>query len=153
MNKSNFGIEELKTIINFSGEYKTDNFINECLCGNIQQYKKILSEIYVNTVNQIFFLRILSNKIQRLFVMKQSEKNYNNLDSLLSATKPPSFWKEKPMVKKQLIIWNLTDLKIAIQEINDTEILCKKNPKISKIIFFNFFSKLCKKANSYSLSH
>jgi len=153
MNKSNFGIEELKTIINFSGEYKTDNFINECLCGNIQQYKKILSEIYVNTVNQIFFLRILSNKIQRLFVMKQSEKNYNNLDSLLSATKPPIFWKEKPMVKKQLIIWNLTDLKIAIQEINDTEILCKKNPKISKIIFFNFFSKLCKKANSYSLSH
>jgi len=44
----------------------------------------------------------------------------------------------------------LTDLKTTIYEINDTEVLCKKNPQISKIIFFNFFTKLCKKANNYS---
>ena len=62
--------------------------------------------------------------------MKTLEINYNSLDSLLNASKPPIFWKEKPMVKKQLAIWNLNDLKKIIPEINDTEILCKKNPQI-----------------------
>ena len=56
----------------------------------------------------------------------------------------------KSMVKKQLAIWSCNDLKKIINEINDTEILCKKKPQISKIIFFSFFTKLCMKANSYS---
>ena len=83
-------------------------------------------------------------------MLKEFEIDYNNLDSLISASKPPIFWKEKPMVKKQLTIWSLNDLKTAIHEINDTEVLCKKNPQISKIIFFNFFTTLCKKANNFS---
>ena len=92
----------------------------------------------------------MSKKIQRLLNIKEVETNYNNIDSLLNASRPPIFWKEKPMVKKQLTIWSLNDLKTTIYEINDIELLCKKNPQISKIIFFNFFTKLCKKANNYS---
>ena len=45
---------------------------------------------------------------------------------------------------------NLQDLEKLIVDINNTELLCKKNPQLSKVIFFNFFSKICKKANSYS---
>ena len=82
--------------------------------------------------------------------MKESESKYDSLESVVNSSKPPIFWKEKPMVKKQLTIWSLTDLKTIIYEINDAEVLCKKNPQISKIIFFNFFTKLCKKANNYS---
>ena len=150
LNKKNLEIDEIKSIINFSGEYKSDRFINECLCGNIPQYKKILSELYKNTVNQVFFLRVLSNKIQRLLNMKKLENDHNSLDGLINLSNPPIFWKEKSMVKKQLTIWSLHDLKTTIHEISDIEILCKKNHQISKIIFFNFFTKLCKKANNYS---
>ena len=150
LNKKKIETDEIKSIINFSGEYKSDSLINECLCGNILQYKKIMSELYINVINQIFLLRILNNKIQRLLNMKELEANYDSLDSLLNASKPPIFWKEKPMVKKQLTIWSLNDLKKTIHEINDTEVLCKKNPQISKTIFFNFFTTLCKKANNFS---
>jgi len=149
LNKKNLEIDEIKSIINFSGEYKSDSLINECLCGNIAQYKKILSELYLNTVNQISLLRILSNKIQRLLYMKEMERNYNDLDGLLNASKPPIFWKEKPMVKKQLTIWTLGNLKNTIYEINDIELLCKKNPQISNMVFFDFFTRICKKANNY----
>ena len=151
INKKNLSIDELRLLINFTGDYKSDDLINECLCGNITEYKKILSELYTNTINQIFLLRILSNKIQRLFNMKKVENDYNNLDNLLDATKPPIFWKEKPMVKKQLRVWNLNELNKVINEINNTELLCKKNPQISQAVFFNFFTKICKKANNYSL--
>ena len=137
-------------MINFSGDYKSDILVNECLCGNISEYKKIISELYISTINQILLLRILGNKIHRLLKIKEQENISNNLDNIINNSKPKIFWKEKPLVKKQLLIWNLDDLKKIINDINDTEILCKKNPKISNSIFFNFFSEICKKANSYS---
>ena len=74
-NKKNLETNEIKNIINFSGEYKSDNFINECLGGNILKFKKIISEFYLSTVNQILLLRILSNKMQRLVKMKEQENN------------------------------------------------------------------------------
>ena len=150
LNKKNLEIDEIRSIINFSGEYQSDSFVNECLCGNILQYKKILSELYSNVVNHIFLLKILANKTQRLLKMKEMEDDYSNLESLLSSSKPPIFWKEKPMVKKQLTIWSLNALKSTIREINEIELLCKKNPQISKIIFLNFFTQICIRAKNYS---
>ena len=150
LNKKKLELTDIISLINFSGDYKSDIFINECLCGNIKQYKKIISELYVNTVNQILLLRILSNKIQRLIKIKAKENKSNSVDNLINAIKPTVFWKEKPLLKKQLSIWSLNNLKKIIDEINNIELLCKKNPQISKVIFFNFFSKICKKANNFS---
>jgi len=143
-------LSKLKSIINFSGEYKSDSLINECLNGNILQYKNILSELYSYTVNYVFMLRILSNKVQRLLSIKETKNKSENFDSLINAFKPPIFWQDKPNVKKQLTIWNINDLINIKNEINITELLCKKNPQISKMIFFKFFNKICKKANSFS---
>ena len=150
LNKKKLELNDIKSLINFSGDYKSDIFVNECLCGNVNQYKKIISELYGNTVNQILLLRILSNKIQRLLKIKTEEDNSKNIDNLINEVRPPIFWQEKPMIKKQLSVWSLVDLKKIIGEINDTELLCKKNPQISKVIFFNFFSEICKKANNFS---
>jgi len=150
LNKKTVELNEIKSLINFSGDYKSDLLVNECLCGNIFQYKKILSELYVNTINQILLLRILSNKIHRLVKIKEQENGSNNLDNLINASKPAIFWKEKPLVKKQLSVWNLKDLKKMIVDINNTELLCKKNPQISNGIFFSFFSKICVQASNFS---
>ena len=137
-NKEKIEVDEIKTLINFSGDYKSDIFVNECLCGNITQYKKIISEFYINTINQILLLRILSNKIHRLLnIKKETDKSYN-LDAQLNACKPPIFWKEKPIVKKQLALWKLKDLKEIIADINKTEILCKKKSSHICKYFFKF---------------
>ena len=150
LNKKNLDVEEIKSIVNFSGEYKSDMLINECLSGNIIQYKKIISELYINTVNHVFLLRILYNKIQKLLDIKKSVDNNKDIDNLINSSKPPIFWKDKPIVKKQLSIWKLSDLRKIVNEINNIELLCKKNPLLAKAIFFNFFNKLCKKASKYS---
>ncbi len=150
LGREKIDIEEIKSLINFSGDYKSDILVNECLCGNTLQYKKIISELYVGSINYVLFFRILSGKVHRLLKIKEQNSETNNIDILLNSSKPPIFWKEKPMVKKQLLIWKLNDLYKIISEINDTELLCKKNPEISNNIFFNFFSQICKKASSYS---
>ena len=120
------------------------------MSGNILQYKKIISELYSNTVNQILLFRILSNKVQRLLKIKSQKNESNSLDELINTTKPPIFWKEKTIVKKQLTRWSLSELKKIIININNMELMCKKNPQISKIIIFNFFLKICNKTNNYS---
>ena len=153
LNKKRIEFDEIKSLINFSGDHKSDILVNECLCGNILQYKKVVSEIYISTINQVYLLRILSNKIQRLLKIKEKENKLNNLDKLINSSTPTIFWKEKPLVKKQLSIWNRNDLNKLINEINNTELLCKKNPEISKVIFFNFFTKICSKAKNSSLSY
>jgi DNA polymerase III subunit delta len=150
LNKKNLKIEEIKSIINFAGEYKSDSLVNECLNGNIIQYKKIVSELYVNTVNYVFLLRILYNKIQKLLNIKESEINTKDVDVIINSFKPPIFWKDKPIIKKQLSIWKMKDLKKIINNINEIELSCKKNPLLSKVIFFNFFNKLCKQASKHS---
>ena len=79
LNKKKLELNDIKSLINFSGDYKSDIFVNECLCGNINQYKKIKSELYDNAINQILLLRILSNKIQRLLKIKTEEDKLKNL--------------------------------------------------------------------------
>ena len=150
LNKKNLSVEEIKSIANFSGEYKSDSLINECLNGDINQYKKIVPELYVNTVNYVFLLRILYNKIQKLLSIKKLENSTKDIDVLISSFKPAIFWKEKPIIKKQLSIWNQEDLKEITNKINEIELSCKKNPLLSKVIFFNFFNKLCKQASKHS---
>ena len=150
LNKKKLELNDIKSLVNFSGDHKSDILINECLCGNIYQYKKIISELYTGSTNQILLLRVLSNKIQRLLKIKEQKNKSNNIDDLINSSKPTIFWKERPLVKKQLLIWDINDLKKLIEKINNTELLCKKNPQISKSIFFGFFSEICKKANNFS---
>ena len=151
LNKKSIEIHEIKSLINFSGDYKSEILINECLSGNTSRYKKIVSELYDTAINQIMLLRLLSNKIQRLLKIKEQESKANSIDTLINTIKPSIFWKEKPIVKKQLLIWNLDELKELIDDANNTELLCKKNPQISKNIFFNFASDICKRASNSSL--
>jgi len=80
LNKKKLELNDIKSLINFSGDYKSDILINECLCGNIKQYKKIISELYFNTINQILLLRILSNKIHRLIKIKTDKSKLSNVN-------------------------------------------------------------------------
>ena len=72
---------------------------------------------------------MLSNKVQRLLKIKEQKNDTNDIDNLINLSRPAIFWKEKPLVKKQLSIWSLNDLKKIVDDINYAELLCKKNPK------------------------
>ena len=110
----------------------------------MNRYSRIFHHIDTKDVKKKHLENI---EVQRI---KEQENGSSNVENLINSSKPPIFWKEKPLVKKQLAIWSLDQLKEIIVEINNIELLCKKNPQISNSIFFNFFSSTCKKANSFS---
>ena len=143
----NIDHDVLKNLINLSGEIKNDSLVNTCLSGEISELKKVLFDIVIENQNQILLLRILSNKVRRLLLIKEQNKDNQTLENTINSVKPPIFWKEKPLVKKQLSIWKKNELVNTINEINDLEISCKKNPQISPVILFNFLTKICKKVS------
>ena len=149
-NKERIEYDEVKNLISSANEIKSDNLINTCLCGNLEEFKKYFSELYINSSNQILILKILSNKIQRLIKIKEKNENAQNLDFLINNLRPSIFWKEKPLLKIQLGLWNLKNLKNKILELNKIEFLCKKNPKSSSIILSNFLIDTCRSISSYS---
>ena len=62
----------------------------------------------------------------------------NNPDTVISTFKPPIFWKDKDLIKQQLRIWSLPQIKLFIKKINDIETLIKKNSQISSKIVNDF---------------
>ena len=139
--------DQIKYLVNSSTEIKNESLVNICLSGEILELKKILQELSIESINQILLLKILGNKIRRLLTIKNQNDTNQNLDSLINSVKPPIFWKEKSIVRKQLTVWKINDLKKMIYQINNIEISCKKNPRSSAPILFNFLTGLCKKAS------
>ncbi len=99
-------------------------------------------------INYILILRILARKVDKLISLSKLKKELS-VDEIIKSAKPPIFWKDVPIIKKQLQDWKTDDLKKVMFEINNTEIECKKSYENSVIIFLNFLSNI-NKTNNYS---
>ena len=64
--------------------------------------------------------------------------NKKILIKLLLSLKPPIFWKDKDVVKKQIKSWTLNQVKKLILEINEIELLIKTNAQNSIFILSDF---------------
>ena len=72
----------------------------------------------------------------------------NNIEQAISASKPPVFWKDKPLVTQQIRSWKKDHLKNLIYKTNEIELLIKKNSTIAKNILSDFIINNSRKANN-----
>ena len=93
----------------------------------------------------------LNKKIHRLIKIKILQQNDKNADTVINQIKPPIFWKEKEIVKKQAIIWSLNNLYKVMDKLNNIELSAKKNYEIGINITLDFLAYLCNEANNSSL--
>ena len=62
--------------------------------------------------------------------------------------KPPIFWKDKPIILKQLTKWSLEKLEKILIKIGETEVLIKKNSHLrSDVVIKDLIIKLTKRAS------
>ena len=71
-----------------------------------------------------------------------------NLDQIVSAYKPPIFWKDKEIIKRQLNTLSMADIKKFIKRVNELELLTKKNSNISNEITYNFILEAVDSSNN-----
>ncbi len=138
--KKNIDIEDILKLTNLSENYSVFELAENYLTKNKKQVSKILNENNFANDECILILRTILNRSKRLLKLKEIEKETGNIDLTISSFKPPIFWKEKDVVKKQLQSWSDDEVKKVIYKINDIEILVKKNSNNSLNFIYDFVS-------------
>ena len=119
--------ENLSKLINLNENYSVIELVNHCLAKNKKQIIKILNENNYANEDSILILRVFLNQSKKILgLLREYEKN-QNIDLTISSAKPPIFWKDKEITKKQIFGWKQENLKKLIYEINDIELLIKNN--------------------------
>ncbi len=130
--------ENVQKISNLAENYNVNQLANYYLSKNTKNVAKILNENNYSDEDCLLIIKTILNKSKKLLDILQRYKEEKNLDSVISATKPAIFWKDKENVKIQVNNWLLKDLKNKIYELNDIEFLVKSNTRNSLNIVSDF---------------
>jgi DNA polymerase III subunit delta len=137
-NKKKISVNEISKITNLSENYNVSELVDSCLAKNNRRTVKILNENNYSGDDCILIIRTLLNKAKRLKKIHSEIKIKNNLDQAIASFKPPIFWKDKEIVKQQLMNLSHKKTEELIFEINDIELLIKKNSTNAVNIMSNF---------------
>jgi len=138
--KKNIDIEDVLKLTNLSENYSVFELAENYLAKNKKQVSKILNENNFANDECVLILRTILNRSKRLLKLKENQNQTENIDLTISSFKPPIFWKEKDIVKKQIQSWSDDEVKNMIYKINDLEILIKKNSNNSLNFVYDFVS-------------
>ncbi len=147
-NKKKIDYEEICKLTNLSENHKISDLTDHALANNKLKTLNIINENILTSEDYILILKNFLYKIKRLKKLKKNLEGNKNLESVISSYKPPIFWKEKDIIKKQLRIISLEKLNALSVKVNDLEKLIKENSKISGLLLYNFILELFSIANN-----
>ena len=128
LNPKNLSIEfnDILKLTSTAEEYAVSELTDNCLLKNKKKTTYILNENNPSNEDNILILKSFLYKLKRLKKLKkQLEKNINQ-DQVISSYRPSIFWKDKEIIKKQLNVWSLQDIKEFIKKVNNLELEIKK---------------------------
>ena len=125
--KGKVSFDEVYKITNLAENYSVNELIDNCLAKNKKRISAILNQNNFSDEDCILILRTMLNKSKRILKIKKEINDVSNIDSIISSFKPPIFWKDKEIVKTQIMNWNAIEIENLIYKINDIEFIVKKN--------------------------
>ena len=136
--KKNINLEEIHKLTNLAENFSINELVDTSLLKNSQKTSEIINESNYKSEDGILILRTFLQKTKRLLNLYEKQNEHVNFDTLINDHRPPIFWKDKPIVKRQLENWSKSKIKDLIVNINKTEIFLKKNNSISLMLISNF---------------
>ena len=127
LSKKNINIEDISRLSNLADNYSVFQLTDNYLAKNSKKVSNILNENNFSYEDCILIIRTLLNRSKRLLKLITLYEANGSVDMAISSFKPPIFWKEKEVVKKQINSWSIGEIKKIIYRISDLEILIKKN--------------------------
>ncbi len=127
VDKSKISLEEINTITNLAENYSIMELADNCLSKNIKKTAKILNENNFSHEDCVQITRTLLSRSKRVLKLKNECENGKNIDEAISEFKPPIFWKDKPIVRNQILAWKKKEAENLISKIVGIELLVKKN--------------------------
>ena len=142
VDKKTISLKEIYTLTNLSENYSASELADSSLSKNKKKTIEILNENNYATEDCFLILRIFLQKIKKIINLLEIKKNERDIDKIISQYKPPIFWKDKPIIKKQMSLWTDKKLYELITKINLLEVNIKMNNSISIILMQNFIYEL-----------
>ena len=146
-NKKKILIEDIFKLSNLAENYSYSELCDQCLMKNLKKTNNILNENNYDNQDCVAITRTMILKVKRLVKLKEENLYEKNIDNIITNFKPPIFWKEKEVVKTQMKNWSLESAKKLMYELNDLELLIKKNLDNSLNILKDFFISKAKVSN------
>jgi len=141
--------ENLTKLTNLIENHSISELIDNCLAKNKNKTINILVENNFGSEDCIIITRVFLNKLKKILNLCEEFKKNNNIDLTITTAKPPIFWKEKEITKKQVLSWTPKKIKETLYEINNIELSIKKNYDNSINLITDFILNLVsKKSNS-----
>ena len=140
LSKNKISVEDVNKLSNLAENYSVFELSDNYLAKNSKKVSNILNENNYSSEDCILIIRTILNKSKRLLKIRNEIDKNTNIDHAISSFKPPIFWKEKDIVKKQAQSWSTNEVKEIIFKINDLEALVKKNNTNSMLFVSNFVS-------------
>ena len=146
--KKNVTFEEVFKITNLAENYSINELIDNCLAKNKKRIGTILNQNNFSDEDCILILRMMLNKSKRILKIINDISDSNSIDSVISTFKPPIFWKDKEIVKTQIMNWDAIEIENLIYKINDIEFIVKKNATNTLNIVSDFILNTSNKSNN-----
>ena len=135
--------EDVLKLTNLSENYSITELVNNCLAKNKKNTLKIINENNFSPEDCIIITRSMLYSAKRLLKLLEKKDKISNLEQLITAHKPPIFWKDKEIIKNQIKNWELSGIQNLIFKINEIELLLKKNTSTALNIILNFLIEEC----------
>ena len=119
--------EVILKLSNLTENHNISVLIDNCLIKNEKKTIKILNENSFSNDDCILIIRTFISKSKKLLNLSKEFENNRNIDQTLSSARPPIFWKDKEITKKQIILWNSQSVKRLIYKLTEIELQIKKN--------------------------
>ena len=148
LNKKNLNLEEIIRLTNLADNYSASELVDHSLAKNTRKTVTILNENNYSDEDNIIIIRTLLAKLKRLVKIHELVDEKNNIEQAVSASKPPVFWKDKPLVIQQIRSWKKEHLKNLIYKTNGIELLIKKNSTMARNILSDFIINNSRKTNN-----
>ena len=149
--KGKITTEEILKISNLAEDYSVSELVNNCLSKNLKKTINILNENNYSSDDCILILRTMLIKAKRILKLKKEVENSKDINQVISLFRPLIFWKEKEIVKHQILNYSIEEVEKLIYQINEIEIQIKKNYSNSINIIYDFILNKSIKANNLPL--
>ena len=119
--------ENITKLTNLLEDHSIFELIDNCLAKNKKKTINILNENNFNNEDCILIIRTFLSKSKKILKLSNEFKINKNIDLTISSAKPPVFWKDKEITKQQIYKWTPENIKNLIYNLNEVELLVKKN--------------------------
>jgi len=136
-------------LTNLIENHSISELIDNCLANNERKTISILTENNFSNDDSILITRIFLNKLKKILILSTNFQENKNIDLTIASAKPPIFWKEKDITKRQIMTLSPSRIKKIIYELNKIELGIKRNVDNSLNLLIDFIlSLLSKRTNN-----